>query len=563
MSYQVLSLKWRPQSFEDLVGQDHVARTLTNAFKRDRVAQAYLLTGPRGVGKTTTARIIAKVLNCRKLENSAPCNKCSNCMEITEGRNLDVLEIDGASNRGIEEIRNLREVIKYAPMNSPYKIFIIDEVHMLTTPAFNALLRTLEEPPAHGKFILATTDVHKVPATIISRCQRFDFNRISNQVIEDRITEILKSEKIKIDAPSLTALAQKADGSMRDGLSLLDQVIAFAGDEIRIDRISEVLGLIPIQIYFNITDALVEKDGARLLHELQSIKKSGLPVTEIASGLNQHFRDLLYCKIDPTGSVISMGPELTGTYIQQAERWDKRDLLRMADMIGGLVDSARRATQPYLMLELVMLKLLELDTALSIETLLADSSPPKRPLIPKPAAPKPAPRVDEKTAKPSATILKTEKPAQTVIPVEKPVETPASRPPSETPADNVPADKKDLDINTSQNQWFDVVRKVGNRKKSLAGVMEHTTVKDLKGSILTLAVNDVSRFHLNQLENGRAIIEEVIESVYGKALRFQVEEMGKPESAGETEPVIPSKPASRDGDAVSRIIELFDGEIIK
>ena len=232
MSYKVLSLKYRPQSFLDVIGQDHVTQTLINAFKKNRVGQGYIFTGPRGVGKTTTARILAKGLNCKNSKNGNPCNKCNICDEITEYRNLDVLEIDGASNRGIEEIRNLRELIKFSPMNSSYKIFIIDEVHMLTNQAFNALLRTLEEPPAHGKFIMCTTDIHKVPDTIISRCQRFDFNRISINDIKESVNSILSKEKINSDLESVEAIAVKSEGSMRDALSILDQIIAFSDNKI-------------------------------------------------------------------------------------------------------------------------------------------------------------------------------------------------------------------------------------------------------------------------------------------------------------------------------------------
>ena len=231
MTHQILSLKWRPRTFSEVVGQDHIMHTLINAFKSNIVAHAYMFTGPRGVGKTTTARIVAKALNCQNNPGTG-CTECTNCHEISEARNLDVLEIDGASNRGIDEIRSIRELIKFPPMNSPNKVIIIDEVHMLTTPAFNALLRTLEEPPPHGKFILATTDIQKVPMTIISRCQRFDFYRLSSKIILDQMIKILQSESIQADKESLQAIAVKSTGSMRDALSTLEQVIAYSEGKI-------------------------------------------------------------------------------------------------------------------------------------------------------------------------------------------------------------------------------------------------------------------------------------------------------------------------------------------
>jgi DNA polymerase-3 subunit gamma/tau len=246
MSYQVLARKWRPQFFEDLVGQEHVSQTLKNAITSDRVHHAFLFTGARGVGKTSAARIFAKALNCQEGPTTKPCGVCPSCIEITKSQGIDVLEIDGASNTGVDDIRELRENIRYLPSQSRYKIFIIDEVHMLSINAFNALLKTLEEPPAHAKFIFATTEPHKIPITILSRCQRFDFKKIGLAPLQARLRYIVDQENIQIADSGLAVIARSGGGSMRDALSTLDQVIAFCGDQVGDDEIGSLLGLVDL-----------------------------------------------------------------------------------------------------------------------------------------------------------------------------------------------------------------------------------------------------------------------------------------------------------------------------
>src|SRR3972149_45297 len=260
MGYLVTARKWRPQTFEKVVGQGHITNTLKNAIKNNRIAHAYLFTGPRGVGKTTTARILARTLNCQNPVDAEPCNKCEICMDIQNAQLMDIIEIDGASNRGIDEVRTLRESVKYAPTRGKYKIYIIDEVHMLTKESFNAFLKTLEEPPEHTIFIFATTDVHKVPLTIISRCQRFDFRRIELDKIKENLKMIAKDEKIEIDDKTLTIIAKKADGALRDAESYFDQVVAYSQGNIDADLVTQMLNLIDEETYFNISDAVLSKD---------------------------------------------------------------------------------------------------------------------------------------------------------------------------------------------------------------------------------------------------------------------------------------------------------------
>ena len=375
MAYKVLSLKWRPQSFKDIVGQEHITQTLINAFDQNRIAQGYIFTGPRGVGKTTTARILAMALNAEKgpSANFNPTSEIS--LEIAEGRSLDVLEIDGASNRGIEEIRGIREQIKFAPIKGDYKVIIIDEVHMLTNQAFNALLRTLEEPPSHGKFIFATTDIHKVPATIISRCQRFDFNRLSIGVISDRLQYIINNENITIDPESIHIIAKKADGSMRDALSLLDQSISFCGNEIKYELLVKALGLIEQNLFFDFTSSLKNKNYSGMISLLSDFSEFGVPASEVLTGLLDHIRNLIYSGIDDGVKMLEMNKEHQERYAEEASGWDRRDLFRINQVLIDASAVIRRSEDPYLLLEMTLLKLCEMDQSIYIEQLLSNVNP--------------------------------------------------------------------------------------------------------------------------------------------------------------------------------------------
>jgi DNA polymerase-3 subunit gamma/tau len=304
MAFIVTARKWRPQLFDDVVGQQHISTTLKNAIEGNRIGHAYIFAGPRGVGKTTTARILAKRLNCDNPNGGEPCNKCPSCESFLKSQSLDIIEIDGASNRRIDEIRTLRESVKYAPTSGQYKVYIIDEVHMLTTESFNALLKTLEEPPEHTIFIFATTDIHKVPLTIISRCQRFDFRRIELDEIKSLLKKIAEAEKINIDDDSLTLIAKKADGALRDAESIFDQVVSFCGNDVDITLLKQMLNLIDDEIYFQISDAVLEKNFKAAFEVSEKIYSNGWNFVDFVNGLVEHFRNISTLVITKTTDFI-------------------------------------------------------------------------------------------------------------------------------------------------------------------------------------------------------------------------------------------------------------------
>lgn len=370
MTYQVTARKWRPMVFEDVVGQSHITSTLRNAIATNRLAHSYIFSGQRGCGKTTTARILAKAINCLSPKDVNPDNTCEICQEITKGRSLDVIEIDGASNRGVEEIRNLRESVRYTPSRGKYKVYIIDEVHMLTKEAFNALLKTLEEPPPQVIFIFATTEVHKVPLTILSRCQRFDFRRIGIDEIVGRLRFIASEENVKIDDGALMVVAKKGDGSLRDAQSIFDQVRSFCGNEIATADVLNVLNAVDQEVFFRLTDLIKAGDVRGGIELVDEIVRTGYDLREFLGGVAEHFRNLLIARTTNSTQLIETSEPYKKKYEREAGDFKENDLLRLIKLANELEQSIRWASQPRFKLEAGLLQMIKMDKSVQIEELL-------------------------------------------------------------------------------------------------------------------------------------------------------------------------------------------------
>lgn len=369
-TFVVTARKWRPQKFSEVVGQEHITKTLTNAIVSNRVHHAYLFSGPRGVGKTTTARIYARAVNYPESIEMNADEMPPVCKDILDGRSMDVIEIDGASNNSVDDIRGLRENAKYPPSNLRYKIYIIDEVHMLSTSAFNALLKTLEEPPSHLLFVFATTEIHKVPATILSRCQRFDFKRMNTANIIKQLTLIADSEDIKLEEKALIAIAKKADGSMRDAQSIFDQVIAFCGKDVKYSEMADALHLVDEDFYFKITDAIIVKNHSVMFDLTQKLVSKGYDLKEALEGLMEHIRDLLAVKVTGNFNMVETTSSHYKKFESTIDKFTKHDFVRMLTIINNALKDMKFASQPRIRFELALSQLASIESSSDITELL-------------------------------------------------------------------------------------------------------------------------------------------------------------------------------------------------
>lgn len=551
MSYQVLSLKLRPQRFDEVVGQTHVTRTLQNAIGLDRVAHGYIFSGPRGVGKTTTARILAKVLNCKNPKDNNPCGTCVNCTEITQGSNLDVQELDGASNRGIDEMRDLREAVKYPPNNSKYRIYIIDEVHMLTREAFNALLKTLEEPPPHVIFIMATTDAHKVPATILSRTQRFDFKHISINDISEYLKQILESENIKYDTDGIRLIAQKADGSLRDSLSLLDQTIAYASDALDVETIRDVLGIIKENVFLNIIQTIEKRDHKEVIHQLNQLIDAGYAISDFISGFNEFLRN---CMIQKTGESAKLNlSENSLNWLQMGCRFSTADFLRMLDLSLQFESKLRFLQQPQISLEALFIKLSMMDASVDIASILSGEVP-KTISVKKPESQKPS----ITTEKPDSPLVQTE-PMESPQPTENnPVTEKLTTPTPPVVSEPVPQQVRNLTLEDFNNSWTEIIEGLEEKNSKIAHFLEEAKLSSFDGKQLLIELVNGHRFQLKTLEKDAEQIASVINDKLNQKIRikFHIQENNeeKPEK---------KKPESAEHPLFMKVLETFEGEIIR
>ncbi len=517
MSYLVLARKYRPQNFEELAGQTHITDLLRKSIESGRIAHAFLFCGPRGIGKTSCARILAKSLNCQNGPTLKPCGQCPACLEIANGNSFDVMEIDGASNRGIDEVRALRENVKFAPGYGRFKIYIVDEVHMLTSDAFNALLKTLEEPPPHVKFIFATTEVHKVPATILSRCQRFDFKRIPVEIIMANLKSICVKEQLKADEEALFAMAKAAQGSMRDALSILDQLSALNDKGIDAADVFSMLGMVELEYLFELTDALIARNCVKALEVFHQVIDRGKDIKQLGRDLTEHFRHIMIVKAGGVGlsGLIDYPAAVKQRLADQAQKITMAGILRAIELLIEAQETGRVMETLRMPLEIAFAKLTYGGASGVIAPAASAAS----------AAPAAA-------AVPAGTAVKPQSPEPSLPKVSLKVES----------------------LEDIKKHWNELTHEVSRRKMSLATYLQEGTPSEYKAGRLTISFSKGHVFakdSLNTKENLK-FLEDVFSERLGGPVSLGLK-MAEHESAGikDEEPVVKSA------------LQTFGGKVVK
>ncbi len=547
MSYLVMARKYRPSTFDEIVGQDHITQTLVNAIGSQRLAHCLLFAGPRGTGKTTTARILAKVLNCEKVKSAVPCNKCDSCKEIDLVRSIDVFEMDAASKSKVDDVRELIiEGVKYSPVRGKYKIYIIDEVQMLSASAFDALLKTIEEPPKNVVFVFATTEPHEVPATILSRCQRFDFRRIAFDDLVKYIKDIAKKEKIKISDDAIYVLARKADGSARDCLSLLDQVIAYGGNEVNKELVEKTLGLVDQETLFKLSDIIQKKDTKGGIVLLNTLVDSGTDIPEFVSSFLDHLRNILVAKVGgDSEKLFDLSKDYIKRYQEEAEKFTDTDILRMISIVGELSNSLRKTSEPKVHMEVALMKLIKMESSISLEDVIRKLDNLKSKGNPK-GNPSP---VEYKPVIPEEQ-KKENKPESTAIPK---------------------AEKMDLDFEKVKQGWEKVLMKVKEKKLSLWTCLVEGEPVDFDGRFIGIEFQNGRKFHKYQVEKkeNKQLIEEMLNEIYNFPLRLRFsldENKNTPFKKSKTDPggkkKIDIEKIKQSDPIIKNILDNFQGDIL-
>jgi DNA polymerase III subunit gamma/tau len=570
--YQVLARKWRPQQFDDVVGQEHVTTTLKNAIEQERLAHAYLFVGPRGIGKTSTARIFAKALNCIKGPTATPCDECDNCKEIAEGRSLDVLEIDGASNNGVDQVRELRETCRYAPARAKFKIYIIDEVHMLSPSAFNALLKTLEEPPAHVKFFFATTEPQKVLPTILSRCQRFDLRRIPANLIVKHLKAIAKKEKISVDDAALAAIARGAEGGLRDAESALDQLIAFCGDKITESDVLSVFGLVAHDHMAALTDAIVDGQTITALKVLKSLDDVGKDLQRLVADLLDHFRNLMVVTLGAgQGDSLPLPEAEIGLLNAQAKRIDADAVLRIIDALAAAEGRLRYALSKRILFEIALVKAIKAREMVGIDGVLKQLNELKGQIGSGVMTTVPAARGSQplETSAPSAPASRV-KQATTQPPANS-----STHQPSTPPLQHSTAPLASLD-----DAWAYAVEHLGKVTPLAKSYLVGTRPLGLKDGVLRIGFDpefadrkefadkprniEVLRAGLKEkLEMNVALKFEVSEAVSGSAPRASAAAPAKPAAGRAGDPGKKNADDFKNDPLIKKALEIFKGTIVE